>query len=378
MRANSPKIVFFIIDYSFGGGVERVTADLISSFQKAGLDAFHLVSLYCSQDLPKITFPENLSIEVLKPLNKKYIEAEVYKYLKNVKPDILIFQGDNMTISLAVQSAAKRAGVKAIPQYHGSPFAYLKKYPDAEQHHLAKFALAKLVFPFKKNKLKKFVENSKNGLVCVSEGSANELRNLFKGESFLKNLKTIHNPILTDFSSFKGKKNIVNFVSRLESKHKNAFLVLKVWGIVGKKFPDWQLEIYGDGLLKEKFEKFISEKKLKNVTLNGFVKNVREKIAEGAISVSTSNSEGFSMAVAEAISAGNAVAVTDSDGGVSDMVIHNKTGLVSPKNNAENFAENIILLIENETLREQLAVAAQENLKIIISENTVELWEELF
>lgn len=378
MTQNPLKIAFFIIDYSFGGGVERVTSELISEFRKSGLAADCLFSLYQSHHPPKITYPENLNIEVLQPKNKKDIESLVHDYLKTVKPDILIFQGDNMTISLAVQRAAKTAGVKAIAHYHGSPFAYLTKYPETEKRNLEKIIFSQLAFPFKKSKLKKFVENSENGLVCVSSGSANELRNLFSGEKFIENVTTIHNPLPMEFSSPENKEKIVSFVSRLESKHKNALLILKAWEIVEKKHTDWKLEIYGDGVLRSKFEQFISDKKLKNVELKGFVKNVRKGLERSAISVSTSNTEGFSMAVAEAIAAGNAVAATDSDGGVSDMVAHNKTGLVSSKNNADKLAENIILLIENEQFRKDLATAAQQNLSKIISQNTAELWQKLF
>lgn len=372
-----PKISFFVIDYSHGGGVERVTSDLIDIFLGENIFVKDLVSLYQSNEKPYIQYNENINIIVLNPRKKHEFVDYFYNYFKTEKLDFFIFQGDNMTISLAILEAAEKAGVKAIPQYHGSPYAYFKKYSDAEKANTAKIIFSKINSPFKKRKLKKVIQKSVNGFVCVSEGSANELKNIFKNESITKNINVIRNPLHLKETGFKEKEKVISFVSRLESKHKNAFLMVKAWNLIHKKYPDWTLEIFGEGILKQKMMNFCEEHSIKNIDFKGFSQNINKELAKTSISVSTSNTEGFSMAIAEAILNKNAVAITDSDGGIHDMVKHEISGLISPKNDEKSLAKNILIFIENENLRLKYADFAQKNLQKIAGENIVEKWKKI-
>ena len=122
---------------------------------------------------------------------------------------------------------------------------------------------------------------------------------------------------------------------------------------------------------------FCKGNNIKNIEFCGFTKNLNLELAKSQISISTSNCEGFSMAIAEAIAQKNAVAITRSDGGITDMVKDQKTGLISPKNDSQALADNIALLIDNEDYREELSRNAMEHLNKIISQNTLKLWESL-
>lgn len=373
------NIGFFVIDYSTGGGVERVTANLIHQFYEKGFRNLHLFSLKSDLKSPVMHYPEVKSLKVLTS-DKKNFPNELSNYLTENKIEHLIFQGDNMTIALEVLNAAKITQIKAYPQYHGSPYAYLKKYPDAGKPNLEKILFAKLVYPFKKNKLKKFISNSEQGLFCVSEGSADELKSIFRNdENIKKKIKVIRNPVL--FADYKRspKEKTVTFVSRLERKHKNAFLAVKAWVIIAKKFPDWSLKVLGDGSLKSQMMDFCKTHQVENVDFAGFVSDVNAELAKSSVSLNVSNCEGFPMAVAEAIVQRNAMVSTESDGGAKDMLIHNKTALVSPKNDENALAQNLEKLILDEILREELAKNAAENLQKITSQNAADQWNnELF
>ena len=368
------KIAFFTIDYSQGGGVEKVTADLTNLFIENGLNVTDLVSLYKGQEKPLMKYHSNLNITVLNPQNKKDLEDTFYQYFKNHKPDIFIFQGDNMSIALAIIEASKKANVIAIPQYHGSPYAYLKKYPDALKANYDKRIWAKILYPFKKNKLKKLICKSTHGFISVSKGVENELRELYNGSTCLQHITTIRNPILLNSSPIQEKEKTVSFISRLERKHKNAFLAVKSWKLIAYKYPDWQMNIYGEGSLKSKMEKYAQENNIRNINFLGFQKNLNERLAKSIITISTSDCEGFSMAVAEAIMNKNAIASTNSDGGIKDMLIHEKTALLSPKNNAKLLSKNIEKLITNNSLREKYIQNAYDNLKKLIDEDIFKQW----
>lgn len=376
------NIGFFVIDYSAGGGVERVTANLMCRFREEGFQNLNLISLKSGSGTPSMNYPKNASLKIFDKENtgKKFFADELAEYLKKKNIQHLIFQGDNMTIALEVLKAATTAGCHAYPQYHGSPYAYLRKYSEADEPNIEKIIFSKIVYPFKKKKLKKFIENSAQGIFCVSKGSADELKQIFKDDtSIAEKLKVIRNPILLKEQHEVGKEKVITFVSRLENKHKNAFLAVKAWSLIANKYPDWKLVILGDGSLKGKIEEFCKKQNLRNIELPGFVSNVNEILAKSSISLNVSNCEGFPMGVAEAIVQKNVLVVTDSDGGAKDMIIHGKTGLISPKNDAEKLALNLEKTINDENLRRELSENAFNHLKKIAKEDSFEMWmKELF
>ena len=68
----------------------------------------------------------------------------------------------------------------------------------------------------------------------------------------------------------------------------------------------------------------------------------------------TSNNEGTPVSLIEA-QACNIPIITTDVGGVRDIVKNNETGYIVPKNNAEIFAEKLLLLIEDEKNRKKLS-----------------------
>lgn len=80
-----------------------------------------------------------------------------------------------------------------------------------------------------------------------------------------------------------------------------------------------------------------------------------------SIFVGTSRIEGWGLTVGEALLGGNAIACTDILG-YKEMVENNKTALMSPIGDAPAMADNIIRLIEDDTLRCSLA---EEGNKVI-------------
>lgn len=375
-RHKNVNIGFFVIDYSAGGGVERVTANLMSQFSVNGFQNLHLLSLKAGSLKPSMNYPENSELKIFDKENtgKKFFADELAVYLKQKNIEHLIFQADNMTIALEVLNGAKTAGCKAYPQYHGSPYAYLRKYPEADKPNFEKVLFAKITYPFKKNKLKKFIQNSEEGVFCVSQGSADELKFIFKNnKEIAERLKVVRNPIILNDSN-PEKEKLVTFVSRLENKHKNAFLAMKAWSLIANKFPDWKLAVLGDGSLRKKMVNFCNEQNVTNVDFPGFVSNVDEILSKSVISLNVSNCEGFPMGVAEAIAQKNVMVITDSDGGAKDMVVHGKTGLVSPKNDAVKLAANLEKVIRDEKLRNDLAENAFNRLENMAANDNFQIW----
>lgn len=83
---------------------------------------------------------------------------------------------------------------------------------------------------------------------------------------------------------------------------------------------------------------------------------------ESAIFLGTSNSEGWGLTIGEAMICGAAVVCTD-NAGYLEMARNGENAFVSPIENAQGLAENIIKLFENDALRQQIAKNGNEFIK---------------
>lgn len=96
------------------------------------------------------------------------------------------------------------------------------------------------------------------------------------------------------------RKDIIINVSRFE-KAKNHVLLIKAFAQVHKKFPQFELHLYGSGPLKRKIFKTIENFGLQSqVKVFDPIQNVYEKIAESTLFVLSSNHEGFPNSLMEA------------------------------------------------------------------------------
>lgn len=378
---------FFLIDYSVTGGVEKVNSNLSFRFKNNVVAFQHLISLYSTNEIPEITYAPHLKIHVINPISKSSISDSITLILLKNNITTLLFQGDNMTIATAVLKGAKNANCKAILHYHGSPFAYLRKYifrDDIIKNPLLilKWLFTQIVYPFKKYKLRRVIEMAKDGFVCVSTGAEQEIKKIYiKTESAGQKISTIYNPLvfendITD-NLMDEKENIILFVSRLTHKHKNAMLIVKTWLILGKKYPNWKLDILGDGPLKKEMISVFKENNVQNVQFFGNIKNIGEKLIKSSIAVSTSNCEGFGLAMAEAAYFGNALVATRSDGGLKDIILENKTGFFVPLNDSVSLASSIEKLINDDHLRTKFGVNAQNRISELDFQNEMIKWKAL-
>ena len=88
----------------------------------------------------------------------------------------------------------------------------------------------------------------------------------------------------------------------------------------------------------------------RHVIFLGMQKNVPCHFKQANICVLPSLQEAFGYAIMEAQIAGRPVVVTDA-GGLTEVVIHGQTGLISQKGNTDSLYRNIRQLMENESLR---------------------------
>ena len=129
---------------------------------------------------------------------------------------------------------------------------------------------------------------------------------------------------------------------------KNHPMLIKAMRIVKGKIPTARCEIYGDGNLHEELQKEIDQNGLsRTVTLMGKKSNVTDYVARCNVFVMTSDYEGLSNSLMEAMMLGKICISTDYDG-VEDLIEEDVNGIIVPKGNAEAMADAIVKALRND------------------------------
>jgi glycosyltransferase involved in cell wall biosynthesis len=157
------------------------------------------------------------------------------------------------------------------------------------------------------------------------------------------------------------------FVGRHIERKGIACLIKAAALLDGEKF---QVRIAGAGDLTEELKKQASEEAPKQVLFLG--KLSKEDLAREyqnascfvlpAITDSKGDTEGLGVVLIEAAEYGLPLVASDA-GGICDIVIDRKTGLLVPEKNPEALAAAIKELAENEGLRKKLAAGASEHIR---------------
>ncbi len=157
---------------------------------------------------------------------------------------------------------------------------------------------------------------------------------------------------------------VIVFVGRL-SEQKGVQYLLEAFPAIQRKVPSAKLVIVGGG----PYEKTLKQqaKNMNNVTFTGSLHHSElhayYKRADVFVLPSISGrglgKEGFGLAVVEAMAANSPVVATNT-GGLTDIIDHNKTGLLVPERNAKELGAAIILLLKNKSKATTLARNAKK------------------
>lgn len=178
---------------------------------------------------------------------------------------------------------------------------------------------------------------------------------------------------------FEGQRRheIVNFC-RL-NKQKNIPLLIDAFELLQRDYPDYTLRIYGRGEEKENLIALTREKGLEqSIFFEDFAPDVHERINDAAMFVCTSDFEGLSNSMLEALAIGLPCVCTDCAGGGARMMIRDhENGLLVPVGNVQAVYKAMKEIIENPHLAEQLSAQAANVRQQLSISRIVDQWEAM-
>lgn len=194
-----------------------------------------------------------------------------------------------------------------------------------------------------------------------------------------KNVHQIYNPLSYDSektASLKDKCMIA--VGRLDQE-KNFDQMIEAWNMVHTKFPDWKLNIWGEGYYRETLQQLIDSKGLSGViNLGGNNNHLQDEYLKSSGCIMTSRYEGLPMVLLEAASCGLPLITYDFKCGPKDIIENGKNGYIVKQNDVEGLAEAICKVICNDELRLTMGKAAKNKSEIFAQKNILPLWPKFF
>lgn len=307
------KIIFVLPDMP-GGGSERVVALLSNEYVKRGYEV--AILLFAGS---QVVYPLDERVEIFiageasggNPLVMLKRVAKMRRYYKENK-DSYIF---SFCVMGTVFSAIALMGMR-------------RRMLVSERNDPTRI---------KHQKLRDWAYNKTEKIIFQTE----DMKNLFS-EKLQKKSVVIPNPVSDGMPEpYEGirKKKVVS-VARLQPQ-KNHKLLLDAFALFHEKYPDYELHLFGIGELEEALRNQAKCLGIQDkVLFRGFTSNVKEEIWDSAMFVLSSDYEGISNSMIEALAMGVPVISTDCPVGGSKTYIEDQvSGLLTPVGDAQALFE---------------------------------------
>jgi len=146
---------------------------------------------------------------------------------------------------------------------------------------------------------------------------------------------------------------------------------------VAEKIPDVRAVIVGDGKLNEELRQLVCDLGIdRNVSFAGHQDDIENWLRKSKVFVLTSDSEGLSLSMIEAMMCG-LPAVVSNVGDLADLVEDGINGFLVPRRSPEQFAARMVELLSNAQKLAALSKAARYSALRHTTEATTAKWDNI-
>lgn len=167
-------------------------------------------------------------------------------------------------------------------------------------------------------------------------------------------------------------------VARLEQQ-KNYPMLIEAFAFFSETHPGYTLSIYGEGSQRVELEALIGRLNMGgSVFLRGRSKQVHSCMASAACFVMSSDYEGVSNSMLEALCIGMPCVVTDhSPGGAREYINNGENGLLTKVGDSQDMARALARIVDEPGLAESLGARAALVRNMVDSETVCRQWERM-
>jgi glycosyltransferase involved in cell wall biosynthesis len=154
--------------------------------------------------------------------------------------------------------------------------------------------------------------------------------------------------------------------------HKDYFTFVDTIKILVQQQLKVKAIIIGTGPLEDAVKKYVVANHLEDsIIFTGFRKDLKDILKELSIFLMTTRVEGLGTSILDSFLAAVAVVSTNA-GGIPEMVIHGKTGMLAEVGDAPGLAAHIIQVINDPKLKTALVAGAKEKVQEFSKQRTAE------
>lgn len=195
----------------------------------------------------------------------------------------------------------------------------------------------------------------------------------------ITNIKTIYNPIeqLSKEVIIK-ERDYVLFLGRIVQESKNLNLLIQSYKLSNLPLRDCKLLILGNGPDKEQVENLVSELGISDkVIFKSYIPEVYSYLKNAKFTVLTSHYEGFPRVLIESLSVGTPVVSVNCKSGPSEIINHEKNGLLVENHSPTKLALAFDRMYEDEGLYLQCKKNACSSVEHLSMPFIAKQWKEV-
>jgi glycosyltransferase involved in cell wall biosynthesis len=343
------------------GGAERVVSTLANALISQG-DAVKIVTFDNQDDRPYYELhPEVELIQLDLPASSPKLSAQATRTAGRIRalrrtffekqPDIVV----SFLTKMNIMSVAASSGL-------GVPVVISERNnPVLQRTNMIWRLMRRLTYP-------KAV-----AFVAPTQRAADTLPTRLRPRTTV-----IPNPVGLNYPDRTSDGRTLTAVGRL-APQKRFDLLLDAFARLAPRFPEWRLEIWGEGPERVALERQRDALGLSNrVSLPGVSSNPGEWTASADVFVMTSEYEGWANVLAEALAAGVPAVAFDCPFGPREILGKNNAGVLVPFGDVAALAESLAQLLENPGLRAHYSKNGRKRAADFQIDDIAACWRELF
>lgn len=162
--------------------------------------------------------------------------------------------------------------------------------------------------------------------------------------------------------------------------HQKGFeRLIEAWNKICHQYPDWHLDIIGDGEEREQLQTLIDRLEIGNsITLCPPTTDMDAVYRGAAIVAMSSRYEGLPMILLEAQAYGLPIVSFACQCGPADVVTDGADGFLVPEGDCDALAQKLAILIQDDALRQRMGAAARIASERYAEEVIMKKWVSLF
>ena len=349
------KKIMFVIGYMGNGGAERVVSLLSNCLAERDVNVF-IVTIFGDQSdyelnrsIERYAIKCDNKIKLLRPANRIKL---LKNYIMDCDPDCVI-------------SFLAEVNLYSIIAMHGSNTPLMiseRNDPNSDPPQKWKRAFRNFLYRFcdgavfQTNDAKKYFEKYL-GKKCQQD--------------------VISNPIKPGLPFKTNWSKTYRFITacRLDEQ-KNLPLMISAVSDIIDEGNNCTLDIYGRGPLFDFLENYIKDLgKAEHIRLMGFTNDIHSEMCRSDAFIISSNYEGISNSMLEALAVGVPVIATDCPvGGAREFIVNGENGYLVPVNNREELKKRIRLILNNEYDSIRILKSAEHLREILDVERISNRW----